>query len=95
MIRLPRNVIERIAILENDDHILPEHLPPEISGARPSGPTEGLDVGSLFPMPLHEVESMRRRRAQALGRQQDEGGRDPGHHPTAPSSASGNFLPAR
>jgi two-component system response regulator AtoC len=55
-IRELRNVIERITILENDDLILPDHLPPEISGARPGGPAEGPNIGSLFPKPLHEVE---------------------------------------
>jgi transcriptional regulator with PAS, ATPase and Fis domain len=55
-VRELRNVIERITILESDDQILPEHLPPEISGARPSGPAEGAGVAGLFPKPLAEVE---------------------------------------
>jgi DNA-binding NtrC family response regulator len=55
-VRELRNVIERITILETDDHILPEHLPPEISGARPTAYAEGLNIGSLFPKALHEVE---------------------------------------
>ncbi len=55
-IRELRNVVERIAILENEDQILPEHLPPELSGVRPTVPAEGFDVGSLYPTPLHDVE---------------------------------------
>jgi DNA-binding NtrC family response regulator len=51
-----RNVVERIAILENDEHVLREHLPPEISGGRPAASNKGFDVGALFPTPLHAVE---------------------------------------
>jgi DNA-binding NtrC family response regulator len=55
-VRELRNVVERIAILENEDYILPAHLPPEVSGMRPAAAAEGFDVGTLFPKPLHEVE---------------------------------------
>jgi len=51
-----RNVVERIAILENDDQVLRGHLPPEISGGRGAVPHESFDVGALFPTPLHAVE---------------------------------------
>jgi DNA-binding NtrC family response regulator len=43
-------------ILEQDDVIRPEHLPPEISGARPGAPSDRLDIGALFPQSLEEVE---------------------------------------
>jgi DNA-binding NtrC family response regulator len=55
-VRELRNVIERIVVLENDDSIRPEHLPPEISGARPFAHAEGCDMSALFPKPLGEVE---------------------------------------
>jgi len=55
-VRELRNVIERIVILEQDDVIRPEHLPPEISGARPGTPSGRLDIGALFPQSLEEVE---------------------------------------
>jgi len=51
-----RNVVERIAILENDDQVLREHLPPEISGGRAAAAHEGFDIGALFPTPLQAVE---------------------------------------
>jgi transcriptional regulator with PAS, ATPase and Fis domain len=55
-VRELRNVVERIAILETDDQIRPEHLPPEISGARPAAPAGSCDLAGLFPRPLHEVQ---------------------------------------
>jgi DNA-binding NtrC family response regulator len=55
-VRELRNVVERIVILETDETILPEHLPPEISGLRPGGASAAFDIGSLFPRPLSEVE---------------------------------------
>jgi transcriptional regulator with PAS, ATPase and Fis domain len=51
-----RNVVERIAILESDDLILPEHLPPEIQGDQAPRSINPFDVGALFPTPLAEVE---------------------------------------
>jgi two-component system, NtrC family, response regulator AtoC len=56
-VRELRNVVERIAILETDDRILTEHLPPEIAGARPSPPSAGADLGLFFPRPLAEVQA--------------------------------------
>jgi DNA-binding NtrC family response regulator len=55
-VRELRNVVERIVILETDEIILPDHLPPEISGLRPGSPSATFDIGSLFPRPLNEVE---------------------------------------
>jgi DNA-binding NtrC family response regulator len=55
-VRELRNVVERIAILETDDQIRAEHLPPEISGARPSQAAGACDLAALFPRPLHEVQ---------------------------------------
>jgi len=55
-VRELRNVIERIVILEQDDVIRPEHLPPEISGARPGALGDRLDIGALFPQSLEKVE---------------------------------------
>ncbi len=55
-VRELRNVVERIVILETDEIILPEHLPPEISGLRPGGVPATFDIGSWFPRPLREVE---------------------------------------
>ena len=55
-VRELRNVIERIVILEQDDVIRPEHLPPEISGARPGAIGDRLDIGALFPQSLEKVE---------------------------------------
>ncbi len=55
-VRELRNVVERITILENEDSILPQHLPPEISGDG-GGPSVGaFDIGMLFPKSLPEVE---------------------------------------
>ena len=54
-VRELRNVIERIAILEGDDVVRPEHLPPEISGVRPAAASDPLDLGALFPRALDEV----------------------------------------
>ncbi len=55
-VRELRNVMERIAILENDDTIRPHHLPPEIAGGRLSHPPGAFDIGMLFPKSLAEVE---------------------------------------
>jgi two-component system, NtrC family, response regulator AtoC len=55
-VRELRNVVERIVILEQDDIIRPEHLPPEISGARPGPLSDRLDIGGLFPQSLEAVE---------------------------------------
>jgi DNA-binding NtrC family response regulator len=55
-VRELRNVVERIVILESDDQIRAEHLPPEISGSRIAGAGGGFDIGSLYPSPLHEVQ---------------------------------------
>ncbi len=55
-VRELRNVVERITILENEESILPHHLPPEISGDG-AGPSVGaFDIGMLFPKSLPEVE---------------------------------------
>jgi two-component system, NtrC family, response regulator AtoC len=55
-VRELRNVIERIAILESDDLVRAEHLPPEISGTRALVAGEGgTDIGTLFPRSLDEV----------------------------------------
>jgi len=65
-VRELRNMVERVAILESDDLILPHHLPPEISGERPPLVGEPADLGQYFPAPLAELE---RRYIQAvLGR---------------------------
>ena len=55
-VRELRNVIERIAILESDDMIGPQHLPPEISGERLPLSAGTFDIGALFPKSLPEVE---------------------------------------
>jgi DNA-binding NtrC family response regulator len=55
-VRELRNVIERIVILENDETILPEHLPPEISGLRSVVAPATFDIDGLFPRSLSEVE---------------------------------------
>ena len=51
-----RNVVERVAILESDPIIRPEHLPPEILGSRAALPSGPIDLGTLFPKPLADVE---------------------------------------
>jgi transcriptional regulator with PAS, ATPase and Fis domain len=55
-VRELRNVVERIVILETEDIILPEHMPPEVSGLRPVAMPGSLDIGDYFPRPLGEVE---------------------------------------
>ncbi|HSB73573.1 MAG TPA: sigma-54 dependent transcriptional regulator [Candidatus Methylomirabilis sp.] len=55
-VRELRNVVERIVILESDDMIGPQHLPPEISGERLALSAGTFDVGALFPKSLPEVE---------------------------------------
>ena len=66
-VRELRNVIERVLLLEADDEIRPEHLPPEMSGqALGSGPLAGGHLGTTsidpFPAgavrPLAELEKM-------------------------------------
>ena len=51
-----RNMVERIAILETDPIIRPEHLPPELLGSRSAAPSGPIDLGTLFPKPLADVE---------------------------------------
>ena len=55
-VRELRNGIERIAILENDDVILPHHLTPEIQGEKAAQPSSPFDIGALYPNSLAEVE---------------------------------------
>ncbi len=55
-VRELRNVMERIAILENDDTICPHHLPPEIAGGRATHASGPFEIGVLFPKSLAEVE---------------------------------------
>jgi DNA-binding NtrC family response regulator len=55
-VRELRNVVERIAILESDDMIGPQHLPPEIAGERMTQPAGTFNIGALFPKSLTEVE---------------------------------------
>ena len=55
-VRELRNVVERIAILESDDMIGPQHLPPEIAGERMAQPAGTFNIGTLFPKSLPEVE---------------------------------------
>jgi DNA-binding NtrC family response regulator len=69
-VRELRNVIERVLLLEADDDIQPEHLPPEMGGqslggvgpARGAGPHAGVAATDPFPVgavrPLAELEKM-------------------------------------
>ncbi|TMQ72496.1 MAG: sigma-54-dependent Fis family transcriptional regulator, partial [Candidatus Eisenbacteria bacterium] len=64
-VRELRNVIERVLLLEADDEILPQHLPPELGGAAGPGAGSGAALGPTgdpFPAgvvrPLLEVEQM-------------------------------------
>ncbi len=56
-VRELRNVVERMVILEAAEIILPEHLPPEISGLRLDSASGAFDIGSLFPRSLDEIET--------------------------------------
>jgi len=58
-VRELRNVIERAILLEAEDEILVQHLPPEIRGADGEVPvvrSSASVVESFFPMTLREVE---------------------------------------
>ncbi len=59
-VRELRNVIERVVLLEAEEEILPEHLPPEI--ARGGAPGRAAATGEPFPagvvLPFTEIEKM-------------------------------------
>jgi len=58
-VRELRNVIERVLLLEADDEIRPEHLPPEMSGhAAPAGGAAIDPFPSGAVRPLAELEKM-------------------------------------
>jgi len=56
-VRELRNVVERIALLENAESIQPQHLPPEIAGESALPLPGRFDIGALFPKPLAEIEA--------------------------------------
>ena len=57
-VRELKNMIERAILLEADEKLLPEHLPPEIGSGEESGEisTEPENLDALFPISLKEVE---------------------------------------
>jgi len=59
-VRELKNVIERAMLLEAEDEILPEHLPPEITGEAPEdfvGHDSSMDtIDSLYPITLKDME---------------------------------------
>jgi DNA-binding NtrC family response regulator len=59
-VRELRNLMERVVLLEAEDEIRPEHLPPEVTGARST--TRGPEAASVFRpgivRPLVEVEKL-------------------------------------
>ncbi len=55
-VRELRNVIERIVLLETDDRIRIDHLPPEISGRPMAAPSRPRDIGAFYPASLDEVD---------------------------------------
>jgi len=69
-VRELKNVIERVLLLETEEDILPQHLPPEISagallpggGGADSGATARIPTGDPFPRgvvrPLAQIEQM-------------------------------------
>lgn len=78
-VRELRNVLERIAILESDDIIREEHLPPEMQESAPQGPpvcaftlpAEGVDLESvertLIQQAMARVEGNQSAAARLLG----------------------------
>jgi len=61
-VRELKNVIERAILLEAEDELLPEHLPPEITQGRGEGLMEeeasSTSIDDLFPMTLKEMEKL-------------------------------------
>lgn len=61
-VRELKNVIERAMLLEAEDELLPEHLPPEITQVRTEEPLDGgtnsVSVDELFPITLKEMEKL-------------------------------------
>jgi len=59
-VRELKNVIERAMLLEAEDEILPEHLPPEITGEAPEDFVEHESstdtIDSLYPITLKDME---------------------------------------
>jgi two-component system, NtrC family, response regulator AtoC len=59
-VRELRNIIERAILLEAEEELLPEHLPPEIvhgeAAAAPGAPAPGLD--GLYPISLADMEKV-------------------------------------
>jgi len=59
-VRELKNVIERAMLLDAEDEILVDHLPPELCGARESDsvPASASLLDSFFPMTLREMEKI-------------------------------------
>jgi two-component system response regulator AtoC len=60
-VRELRNLMERVVLLEADDEIRPEHLPPELTAGRPGESAPAPAAGVLPPgavRPLAEVEKL-------------------------------------
>ena len=61
-VRELKNVIERAMLLEAEDEILPEHLPPEITGAEDSevfnADNEVDPFEKLYPLSLKDAEKI-------------------------------------
>jgi DNA-binding NtrC family response regulator len=59
-VRELRNVIERAILLEAEDELLPEHLPPEVQLGEP--PSNGTNAGDaldgLYPISMKEIEKL-------------------------------------
>jgi two-component system response regulator HydG len=57
-VRELRNVIERVLLLEADDEIRPEHLPPEMSGPHAGGVHGGAGAAASDPFPAGAVRPL-------------------------------------
>jgi two-component system response regulator AtoC len=64
-VRELRNVIERAILLESKDLILPEHLPSDLAGGRPTRASI-LDSSGPYDMPISLKDAERRAIAEAL-----------------------------
>jgi len=57
-VRELRNVIERVLLLEADDEVRPEHLPPEMSGRAPGAGAVGSGTAAIDPFPAGAVRPL-------------------------------------